>query len=933
MKLVVIASLCLLSSSVNYYHVSAASNGNRNLNVKPTCHKSGKNDNVNGANNNTGKKGNAQHIINGGNIQNGNSQKDKVGGTQRPAGAVGGGMQNNPGSNEKIENMMNNPLNNMFKGNGEGLNIENIMNSDLFQNFFNSLMGSNPNGDQQGASGNMFKDILNSMNNMQGATSSGNDNETKEANQKNQRGGGRGGGGGGEQNIPITPDQLNKINDMKDKLENVLKNVGVDVEQLKENMQKENFLQNKDLFKDVLSNMSMNPSMLNNMMGGNNGNMFNMDPSQMMDMFNKLNQGKMNMNDFGIGHNMNGSNNNPLSPHGHNNDDMSDSKNKAFVMNSKNNNMKFADKFNSLNDEEEQDHVTFQLLSMNNDEDGIDDGMNDVVGNSDNTLETTTNSINRNLSDGDSAKDDVDESRSGNMNTTSTNQNGHNKDVKNARINNDVVDQAEEELIASSSGSKEGANKMAGNNLKIDDNNNAFLDMNNLKQNSSSNHDQTNIGNAQGVKNENNITKKSKGGKKKKGLKKKKPGQIPFKIDALKQLVKDFSNTPNKKIMEEVIKKYVSLNHKSSSGADDEDEDDADFENEKNSKGKETELNMNEFSVKDIKKLISEGILTYEDLTEEELKKLAKPDDVFYELSPYSSDEKDLSLNETSGVSNEQLNAFLRKNGSYHMSYDSKAIDYLKQKKAEKKEEDQEDDNMYDAYKQIKNSYEGIPSNYYHDAPQLIGNNYVFTSIYDKKKELIDFLKRSNGVSDSNNESGNNGNSKDKDANTAQGGTYKSKFYDKYMKKLSEYRRREAFKILKKRRAKELKLKKKQEMQSNNSTDIDHSQFLKQNGFLNSNNGFIKTFSKEQLDNMVKQFNNNGDDLINTSDIGSFSAQDNTFGENIANGGVNSSAFNSNTPGYVSFDGKNIIGSNEKEDEESNEETLNEDEDDEEDDI
>ncbi|EUD66496.1 hypothetical protein C922_03130 [Plasmodium inui San Antonio 1] len=901
MRLITLGFL-FLSTSVHYSHVFAA-NSNRNLNIKPTSHKSGKNDKANRANGMT-NKGGAQDAANGAtDIPNGNANGKKgaapisTSAGQASAGASGGAVP--PGMNPNIEEKMK-QLNEMFKGFGDGLNIENIMNSEMFHNFFNSLMGGNPHHGPGSGQENLFKDMISAMN----AQATGADGEAGDGNQG--------------LNISVTPEQLDKMNQVKDKLENFLRNVGLDVEQLKEQMQNENFMQNKDALKDLLANLPMNPAMMQNMMAGKDGNMFNMDLNQMMDMFNQLSQGKMNMKDFGMGDIMNSGGAGLMNPSlADDQDDESDNRRKVYLTNSSNNDRNFSDKLNTFEDSNGSSERMFDLYGMN------DDGMGDSLGKND-TLDASRTNMNRNLSDGDSAQEDSDPSNvsgTSDSNVTVTNKIDHDSGSTNE------VESNEEELITSS-GIKEDENKMeATNGYK---NNNAFLDLNNLKKDDNASNygmnntgDKSNGGNPN-EGNKNKVTNRRIGGKKKKTMKKmkkKNPGQIPFKMETLQKLVKEYTNTSNQKIMEEIIKKYVSLNNQSTRSNSDEEDEEEDLEDENDAKEKssekEEELNMDEFSIKDIKQLISEGILTYADLTEEELGKLAKPDDMFYELSPYANEDKDLSLNETSGVANEQLNAFLKKNGSYHMSYDSKAIDYLKQKKAEKKEEEQEDDTFYDAYKQIKNSYEGIPSNYYHDAPQLIGDNYVFTSVYDKKKELIDFLKRSNGVTGESD-------------NSAESSTFKSKYYDKYMKKLSEYRRREAFKILKKRRAQEKKLKKKQEMQNNTNNEVDYSEYLKKNGFMNSSNGTVKTFSKDQLDNMVKHFNDGGDNIFSSSVAGADVGGDYS---GMSGGGNFSHSSGGNPAGYVTFDGQSVVGSNENHEEESNEEILNEEDDNADDDV
>ncbi|CAA9986867.1 translocon component PTEX150, putative [Plasmodium knowlesi strain H] len=912
-----------LSTSLHYSHVFAL-NTNRNLNIKPTSHKSSKNDKANGADNIT-NKGDSNDATTGATGASNGSSNGKEGTATTSAtsgqgspGTPGGTMT--PGMNPSLEEMMK-PLNEIFAGNGEGLNIENIMNSESFQNFFNSLMGGNPQDGSSNGQENLFKDMMSAINSQLAGATGG-------------AAGADANNGNNGPNIPVSPEQLNKINELKDKLENVLKKSGIDVEQLKKSMENENFMQNKDGFKDFLANMPMNPAMMQNIMGGKDGNIFNMDSNQMMDMFNQFSQGNMNMKDFGMGDFMSngGFPAGMMTPPVGSQDKGAEDNlmgGKAYVSNSNNNDINFADKLNAFEDINGSDERMFDLYETN-DEDGVtSNSMSDSVEESD-ILEVNGTNVNRNLSDENSVEEDLDEldaNFGSNSSATVSNESSQNNRIT------DEVESNEEELITSS-GIKGDANKVTTTNGYK--NNNGLFDMNNLKKdnNASSTYGNDNVGdNSNGGNinegNNNKVMKKRTGGKKKKTIKKKNPGQIPFKIESLQKLVKEFANTSNQKIMEDIVKKYVSMNNQSSTSNSDDDDEDEDMEDEKNGKGKssenEEELSMDEFSVKDIKKLISEGVLTYEDLTEDELKKLAKPDDMFYELSPYANEERDLSLNETSGVSNEQLNAFLRKNGSYHMSYDSKAIDYLKQKKAEKKEEEQEDDNFYDAYKQIKNSYEGIPSNYYHDAPQLIGDNYVFTSVYDKKKELIDFLKRTHGVTDeSDSTSG-----KDKD-NSAENGAYKSKYYDKYMKKLSEYRRREAYKILKKRRAQEKKLQKKQEMQNNNNNEVDYSEYFKKNGFINSSNGTVKTFSKDQLDNMVKQFNNGGSEIFSSGGSGADVGGD--YSGMGAGGQFSPSSGNSNTTGYVTFDGQSVVGSNENEEEESNEDILNEDEDNSEDD-
>ncbi|KJP88988.1 hypothetical protein AK88_01280 [Plasmodium fragile] len=889
-----------LSTSLHYSYVFGA-NINRNLNIKPTSHKSSNNDKANAADNGS-SKGGSHHATNGApGTPNGNANGKKgATGTSgaaghTPAGTPGGPVT--PGMNPSLEEMMK-PLNDMFGGNGEALNVDNIMNSEMFHDFYNSLMGGNPSDGANNGQDNLFKDMISAINSQIAALTNGQN-------------------GANGTNNPVSPEQLNKINELKDKLENVLKKSGIDVEQLKKTMENENLMQNKDAVKDLMANLPMNPAMMQNMMGGKDGNMLNMDPSQMTDMFNQLSGGKMNMKDLGLG--------GLMTPPGVNDQDAQGNTKggTAYVTNSSSSDKNFADKLNAFDHGDGEDEGMFRLYGLNDEHGVTDDGANDSA-KKDNAVDVSGTDVSSNVSDAESTKDDSEESNESNTESIPAPPSDSSSEDS---ANTNEVEFNKEELITSSGGSKGESNNKA--TTKGQNNNNTFLDMNNLKNGmSGSTYGQDNGGDKTNGGNKKPVTNKPKRGKKKKMTKKRNPGQIPVNMDTLQKLLKEYSNTPNQKVMEEIIKKYVSMNNENNTDdGNDDDAGDDDTEDEQNGKGsssdEDAELSMNEFSVKDIKKLISEGILTYEDLTEEELQKLAKPDDMFYELSPYANEEKDLSLNETSGVSNEQLNAFLRKNGSYHMSYDSKAIDYLKQKKAEKKEEEQEDDSFYDAYKQIKNSYEGIPSNYYHDAPQLVGENYVFTSVYDKKKELIDFLKRSHGITDDNDSS--NGSARGK-GNSIHGATYKSKYYDKYMKKLSEYRRREAFKILKKRRAQEKKLQKKQETQNNNNNEVDYSEYFKKSGFMNSSNGTVKTFSKDQLDNMVKQFNGDGGDVLSSSGSGAGMGGD--YSGMNGGGQFSSSSGNSNPAGYVTFDGQNVVGSNENEDGEPNEDILNEEEED-----
>ncbi|SCP06068.1 translocon component PTEX150, putative [Plasmodium ovale] len=987
------ALIFLISPALIHYCCVSATNGNRSLNAKPTCKKSGKDEkgNDSGAQSDKGKastSGTAHTSATHNNGGAGRNVESKKG--------PGETFDSVSGRNEH-QNMMN-PLNQMFgQGGPGGLNLENIVNSDIFKSIFNSMIsgggapGGNGGNGASGSGGNpmhpmnpgqiygkMFSDMMNSMgnpnrnqqmadgnpgpstssasaggihpvnpidpnNNLFGKmfndmmNSLGNPNRNHQMTGENPgpstSSGNNMGGGDMQQrgkNIQVTPEEMNKINDLKDKLENVLKNVGINVEKIKENINNDSFMQNNDLFKDMFGNMHAGGGGVPMMNFANNnpgGNMFNFDPATMMNIMNMGRNVGANggaSGSRGVGGNGGGG------PFG--NDRNED--NRAYVVNSNNKGFSVEDKLGAVNDkeEEEEEESRYHLFGMNNND-------LDTANGGSSMLDGNGNNINRKLSDGDSLTEDFEDQKNSGLSAGGSGETGT----------------GEEELIASSTQRDSGADKGTKEGFK---GNNHYLNFKNLNNSMQSNENESGENaidgkNSVGSK-EGNKKKRRKGGKKKLKRRKKNPGQIPFKMDTLEKTVKEYADHKNKDILQNIISKYVTMNN----DRDDNNLGDDDYEDDiKNEKGRiegdedeEEELNMNEFNLKDIKKLIDEGILTYEDLTEEELRKLALPDEPFYELSPYASEEKDLSLNETSGVSNEQLNAFLKKNGSYHMSYDSKSIDYLKQKKLEKKEEEQEDDNFYDAYKQIKNSYDGIPSNYYHDAPQLIGNKYVFTSVYDKKQDLINFIKRSSGITSNDN---NNNNNDDDDENNLYSsnsssstgiGTYKSKYYDKYYKKLSEYRRKEAFKILKKRKEEEKKLKKKKELQNDN--DIDYSEFIKKNNFSNNLGDNVKLFSKDQLDNMVKKFTSTGGNIRNNTSANDIlnsasgknmenatngNGSSSSSGNNAQNGGKSGfgggAPFGNDTDGYVTFDGQDVVGANNGEEDDQNEEELNEEED------
>ncbi|SBS93340.1 translocon component PTEX150, putative [Plasmodium malariae] len=926
MKLLAVSFL-IFSTIINCYYANVP-NGNRTLNVKPTCNKSGKTGSGNNENNSIDNS--ADNSVGGGGADENNGNSDDNNKNENNEGVKDDSSNIkekeakqtcDASANRDFQNMMKpfndmlerGKLNNMnlenllnseiFQGKGGKLNIENILNNEIFHSFLSSLdgdkkSGDNNNNDDSRAStyGALFKDMLSSFNNSNLNNKGENGVEGEDGTKGSENKG---------KNIQLTPEQLNKINELKDRLENVLKNAGVDVEKIKENIQNDDFLKNKEFLKDILAKLPVNAPIMN-FGDKHNGNMFNLDTVDMMNMLKKVNKGDK------MGLNIEDDDSTKIGK-----DDEAYEYDEDAVVTDENNDINTnsfnADQYllNSNKDISLVDRLSFNNFVSNDKKFDCFDINTYKPSLGGNKVDVTANSINRKLSDGDSLED-YDESNNSNINVTDNNgSNGSNHISSSSSSSGNSAGGDKEELIASSSGAGKNSNQMTNSVIG----GNHFFDLSNVQKPKSSKKSSL-YGAKKGIKK----GKHRKGGKRKKKNKKRNPGQVPFKMDTLKETVRGINNPNSREMIEGIIKKYISLTP--DDGDDDDDDDNENGGNDNANQGesgdgnKEDELNINEFSIKDIKKLISDGILTYEDLTEEELRKLASPDKVFYELSPYATEDKDLSINETSAVSNEQLNAFLKKNGQYHMSYDSKNIDYLKQKKSEKKEEDQEEDTFYDAYKQIKNSYLGIPSNYYHEAPQLVGNNYVFTSVYDKKQDLINFLKRSNGmtVDDAVNGSGT-------------GSTpYKSKFYDKYYKKLSEYRRREAFKILKKQKDKEKQLKLKQKLENEEKDDLNNfSPKNKLAGNASDNYG-VQVFSKDQLENFVKNFNSqNNSDILSNS--GQTSMNNNTNNNNSTND--SESSFNNGSNGFVTFDGKDVVGSSSNEDTsvDENDQVLNEEED------
>lgn len=767
-----------------------------------------------------------------------------------------------------------NPFEDMLKGKVDDMDIGKMMNKDNLQSFLSSLTG---NKDGSG------KNPLSDMMNIFGVPQTGKEGAEGGVNKENQ---------------------MKQINELKDKLETMLKGAGVNVDKIKDSIKNNDLLKNKQLLKEAISKLTLDPSMMNmlNNKDGANGKPFDINPDSMMKMFNALSNENGNLDDLkmkptdGSFDSFNdGVDNNlvPSNPKGQNNNEEDDEEggddddydDKSFVVNSKYADNSFEDKFNTF--DEKDDDVKYELFGENEEAEELNNNTTTASSKGD-----ANNSVNTQEGEG------KEESFSANEENINNNNNHNNKNYNNYNTSQQEEDdnsfnENDEPLISSSQFDNNKKNKMSvSTHNKKSKNLMDSLDLESTNYGSNSSSSMSN--------NYNSKNKNSKKNNKKKSSQKdyiRTDGKVSFDMATLQKTIKNFGGADNE-IVQNILKKYVTIDNDDDNDADeDEDEDDDD----------DDDLDEDEFSVKDIKKLIEEGILDYEDLTENELRKLAKPDDNFYELSPYASDEKDLSLNETSGLTNEQLKNFLGQNGTYHMSYDSKSIDYAKQKKSEKKEDQQEDDDgFYDAYKQIKNSYDGIPNNFNHEAPQLIGNNYVFTSIYDTKENLIKFLKKNSEYDLY-------------DDDDKEGGNFKSPLYDKYGGKLQKFKRQRAFNILKQWRAKEKKLKekkKKEEMEENKEFD-----FSKNYNFSSKNDGGVTMFSKDQLEDMVKNFG--GKPSAHVTD--SFSRKENPFvPTNTKN---NSNDDDDMDNGYVTFDGKNKVSENDDDEKGNNNDDENDNDD------
>ncbi|CAD2090023.1 translocon component PTEX150, putative [Plasmodium vinckei brucechwatti] len=671
-----------------------------------------------------------------------------------------------------------------------GLSFDKLANGDKIKSILDSLIENDKN--DNGNNGTdmykvMMSNIFKGLNNANDSTNSQNDEVNDDA------------------TFNISQENQEQLENLKKNIENALKERGINIDELSKKYMNGN-TEGKDAFIQLLKNISQDDDIAMNIPDlTKNGNFPSLD---LPNLFN-------------------------LSDDEDNNDYDIIAKNNENALNAKNDNVEDNEDPGEGTSKDNQ----YKLFDeSNSNENGQTSNDENPINNAGNTTDSDTNSSATDggieFSDTDSSStdsgfefSDTDSSSTDNRfefsdTDSSATDNGSESDAASnekstQEIESPESDDGEEELIVSSSTNNKQKNSASSLNK------NELLKPNNAKSITSK---------TDATETNKKATQKSKNLKKKSGPSKTNLRRYPFEQSKINAMKEKFENNDfYKSILKNILDKYIILDGNDNDGKNNNGNNNNDDENE--------ELNIKEFSVKDLKKLLEDDVLDYSDLTEEELTKLAGPDKAFYDLSPYANEDKEFSVNEGSTVENEQLTAFLNKFGQYHMSYDSKTLDYLKQKKSEKKEEDQEDDNFYDAYKQIKSSYSGIPSNYYHQAPQLIGDKYVFTSVYDQKEDLINFLKKTNGkslyVHPDDLENGNGQSSE-----------------LKQLQKLSYYKRRNALNILSEQRRvekeeKENKAKKAQA--SNKPVNDDYIKHLS-NGGLNKS---TVLFSKDDLDKMV----------------------------------------------------------------------------------
>ncbi|CAD2102779.1 translocon component PTEX150, putative [Plasmodium vinckei] len=779
MKILTVKILAIIAL-INYVSVSG-SNKNCSLNIKSTINK-GKDDNDN----------NDESITPNGNENDDKASDNDTNNDEKNNNQDGDALNNeNADSNDSMQ-MENNPEHPSI-----GLSFDKLANGDKIKSILDSLI-ENEKNDNGNNGTDMYKvmmsNIFKGLNNANDSTDSKNDEVNDDA------------------TFNISQENQEQLENLKKNIENALKERGINIDELSKKYMNGN-TEGKDAFIQLLKNMSQDDDIAMNIPDlTQNGNFPSLD---LPNLFNLSDDDEDNTDYDIIAKN----NENALNAK---NDNVEDNEDPGEGT-SKDNQYQLFDESNSNgNDQTSNDENPINNADNTTDSDTDSSSIDSGIEFSDTDSSSTDSGIE--FSDTDSSS--TDSGIEFNDTDSSATDNGSESDSENAAVSNEKptqetespeTDDGEEELIVSSSTN----NKQKNNAPSL--NKNELLKPNNAKSSTSK---------TDATETNKKATQKSKRPKKKSGPSKTNLRRYPFEQSKINAMMENFENSDfYKSILKNILDKYVTFDGNDNDGKNNNGNNNNNDENE--------ELNIKEFSVKDLKKLLEDDVLDYSDLTEEELTKLAGPDKAFYDLSPYANEDKEFSVNEGSTVENEQLTAFLNKFGQYHMSYDSKTLDYLKQKKSEKKEEDQEDDNFYDAYKQIKSSYSGIPSNYYHQAPQLIGDKYVFTSVYDQKEDLINFLKKTNGKSlYVHPDDLENGNAKGQSSELKQ------------LQKLSYYKRRNAYNILAEQRRvekeeKENKAKKAQE--SNKSVNDDYVKHLSTGGL----NKSTVLFSKDDLDKMV----------------------------------------------------------------------------------
>ncbi|SCM10303.1 translocon component PTEX150, putative [Plasmodium chabaudi adami] len=714
---------------------------------------------------------------------NGNEDDDKASdndGTNNNVSQDGDALNNeNADSNDSMQ-MENAPEQPSIE-----LSFDKLANGDKIKSMLDSLVENDKNGN-----GNNGKDMYKvMMSNIFNGINNGNDSTDSQNDEVN------------DVTLNISQENREQLENLKKNIEKALKERGINIDDLSKKYMNGN-TEGKDAFIQLLKNMSQDDDIAMNIPDfTKNGNFPDLD---LPNIFNLSDDEENNSDNDIIAEN----NESALNAKNENAQDNED----AGEGTSKDNKYTLLDESNSNENINENGQTSNDGTPITN-ADNATDSDSSYVSESDSDINYLTGS---DFSETDSSLTNSESESDAEKNAE---KDAASNEKPTQEVESSETDDSEEELIVSSSTN----NKQKNNAPSL--NKNELLKLDNAKSSTSK---------TDANETHKKATKKTKKHKKKSGPSKTNLRRYPFEQSKINEILEKFENSDfYKSILKDILDKYVTT--------DGNDNKDVKNNNEKNNNDNNNEendeLNIKEFSVKDLKKLLEDDVLDYSDLTEEELTKLAGPDKAFYDLSPYANEDKEFSVNEGSTVENEQLTNFLNKYGQYHMSYDSKTLDYLKQKKSEKKEEDQDEDNFYDAYKQIQSSYSGIPSNYYHQAPQLIGDKYVFTSVYDQKKDLIKFLKRTNGksiyVHPENMENG-SGNSSEM----------------KQFQKLSYYKRKNAYNILVEQRRIEKEEKEEKEKKAQESKKAINDDYIKHlsNGGLNKS---TVLFSKDDLDKMV----------------------------------------------------------------------------------